>query len=322
VSATLFDEYGPEIRPAAGRQPERRLSPYRLNGQCRIAFSGGRTSGKMLWEFLQENGGPSEQIAVVFANTGREDERTLEFVRECENRWQVPIYWLEYCRNPEAPSVTWRGAQPQIGCHSFRQVSFETASRKGEPFEDLLRVKADFRREAKSLEPILPNVARRFCSAELKHRTADRFVEQVLGWREYQVAIGLRADEPKRVANLQSFSTERREYVCPLYDAGVTEAEVFRFWKSQPFDLQLSHDPLMGTYEGNCDFCFMKRRGKILRLAVERPEALEWWARQESWTGQNFRQGRFTYTDLIDGRGNFTILGQELEEEGSCLCTD
>ena len=33
---------------------------------------------------------------VCFANTGKEVEATLRFVRDCAEHWQVPIHWLEY----------------------------------------------------------------------------------------------------------------------------------------------------------------------------------------------------------------------------------
>jgi hypothetical protein len=51
----------------------------------------------MLWRVLQSNGGKLPEEAVVcFANTGKEDEATLEFVRDCAVNWSVPIVWLEF----------------------------------------------------------------------------------------------------------------------------------------------------------------------------------------------------------------------------------
>ena len=41
------------------------------------------------------NGKLPKDIIVCFANTGKELEETLEFVHECEKRWNVPIHWLE-----------------------------------------------------------------------------------------------------------------------------------------------------------------------------------------------------------------------------------
>ena len=49
----------------------------------------------MLHQVLEANGGLQEGSAVVFANTGKEMPQTLDFVHECEMRWNVPIIWVE-----------------------------------------------------------------------------------------------------------------------------------------------------------------------------------------------------------------------------------
>ena len=65
--------------------------PFKITGPTCISFSGGRTSAYMLWRVLQSNGGnlPDEAI-VCFANTGKEDEATLRFVRDCGVNGKVP----------------------------------------------------------------------------------------------------------------------------------------------------------------------------------------------------------------------------------------
>ena len=57
-------------------------SPYTLpDGNVKIAFSGGRTSGYMLHEILEANGDLPERCKVVFANTGREMPETLDLYK-------------------------------------------------------------------------------------------------------------------------------------------------------------------------------------------------------------------------------------------------
>ena len=97
--------------------------PFKITQPTCISFSGGRTSAYMLWRVLQANGGLPADTVVCFANTGKEVEATLRFVRGCAKHWQVPIHWLEY--RPTEPG--------------FAVVDFDTASRKGEPFEALIR---------------------------------------------------------------------------------------------------------------------------------------------------------------------------------------
>jgi hypothetical protein len=105
---------------------------------------------------------------------------------------------------------------------------------------------------------VLPNPVQRFCTTEMKIRTCDRYVKRHLGWATYTDALGLRADEPKRVLRLRQkrqttveptlYGEEKTvtrassvipgtEIHCPLYDAGATEDDVMAFWKAQPFNL-------------------------------------------------------------------------------------
>ena len=107
---------------------------------------------------------------VCFANTGKEVEATLRFVRDCAERWQVPIHWLEY-RTTEA---------------GFPVVDFDTASRKGEPFDALIRKRQ-----------YLPNPVARGCTTSLKIQPMHKFVRE-LGWTEWDQFIGIRADEQRR----------------------------------------------------------------------------------------------------------------------------
>lgn len=295
---------------------------YRIPTPARIAFSGGRTSGYMLFHVIEAfNGRLPDDVVVTFANTGREYEETLEFVRDCERNWGVPIRWVEYCRDETKPviKVGSSGSRLLIGCHSFREVTFETASRNGEPFEAIINVKADFREEAKDEPPVLPNPTDRWCSGELKTRTMDRFMKAI-GYTEYEVIVGLRADEPGRVRDLYAQETQKIGYYCPLYNAGVKEENVLAFWRRQPFDLKLRHDSELGTYEGNCDLCFLKRRAKIERILNERPEVFDWWADMERETGQRFRRDRVSYQELADRRVSLQMCDDV--DLGTCMCTD
>lgn len=51
-----------------------------------VSFSGGETSA-YLAKWLLDNKSKEYNMIFVFANTGDEEERTLEFVNECSVRW-------------------------------------------------------------------------------------------------------------------------------------------------------------------------------------------------------------------------------------------
>jgi len=272
--------------------------PFKITEPTCISFSGGRTSAYMLWRVLQSHGGtlPPEAI-VCFANTGKEDEATLKFVQDCGQRWGVDIHWLEF-----------RDADP-----AFERVTFETASRDGEPFEALIK-KRNY----------LPNPVTRFCTAELKIRTIHKYLKS-LGWNHNEEMdwIGMRADEQRRAAKIKDKSR------IPLVAAGVTKETVGEFWKNQQFDLELPN--INGvTYHGNCDLCFLKGGAQVLSLIAEKPERGIWWAKMEALalalaskpSGAVFRSDRPSYASMIQFAADQTDMFDANEEAISCFCGD
>lgn len=269
--------------------------PFKIDEPTVISFSGGRTSAYMLWRVLQSNNGLPDEAIVCFANTGKEEEATLEFVRDCGVNWGVKIHWLEY-----------RSEDPK-----FAEVTFETASRNGEPFEQLILKKK-----------YLPNPVTRFCTIELKIRTIHKFLK-ARGWKhnEQMDWVGIRADEPRRAAKIGRDRT-------PLVTAGVTSEDVGRFWINQSFDLKLPN--FNGkTMHGNCDLCFLKGAQQTMSLIQEKPDRAIWWARMETLVqtsdktfgaGGRFRKDRPSYAEM------HKYAGQQIDmlddESIACFCGD
>ena len=183
------------------------MNPYHVEGPALLSFSGGRTSAYLLKHVLDAHGGrlPAD-IRAVFANTGREVEATLNFVRQCGERWSVPITWLEY--DPAGDKG-----------RKFRIVTHATASRNGEPYEALLRERK-----------YLPNPVTRFCTTSLKIRVMRDYARS-LGWEHWTNAIGLRFDEARRVARIKDQRERWGESVAPLYHGRVTREDVVAFWR-------------------------------------------------------------------------------------------
>lgn len=277
--------------------------PFILSGPSCISFSGGRTSAYMLWRILQANQGLPDDAIVCFANTGKEMEATLRFVHECANRWSVPVHWVEYRNDGQGYSV----------------VDYQTASRNGEPFEAIVQKRR-----------YLPNPVTRLCTSELKIRPMHRLVRRQ-GWDYWDQCIGIRADEPRRIAKIRarghSTETTRETMRMPLVEAGVTVAEVGAFWASQPFDLELL--TIEGrTLEGNCDLCFLKPTAQRIAIIRHRPQAADWWIRMESLnlaskpSGARFRKDGPTYADMaLIARQQCDLFG--LTDDGiACYCGD
>lgn len=275
------------------------VNPYYIEGPAIISVSGGRTSGFMLRQIMDAHGGklPSDVIP-VFCNTGLEHEATYQFLHEIEQRW-TPIVWLEYTRQGDA--------------HSFHVVQYCTASRRGEPFTKII----DSRSESRG-EGILPNPMMRYCTGEMKVRTGNRYARSI-GWTEWTRAVGLRADEQRRVHKIVGEAGE--EVVCPMYHAGHTRADVMDFWKTQSFDLHL---PGNDDAFGNCDLCFLKKSAKISKVMQTNPDAAKWWIEQEERTKTTFRIDRPTYRQMLT---QITVQGRMFDDAIAddtipCACTD
>ena len=58
-----------------------------------LSFSGGRTSAYMTRRMLNEYSHLYDMI-VLFANTGMEHEKTLEFVHQCDVNFNFKTVWL------------------------------------------------------------------------------------------------------------------------------------------------------------------------------------------------------------------------------------
>ena len=267
--------------------------PFRIEGPAIINVSGGRTSALMLRRVLDAHGGRlPRDVHAVFCNTGDEREETLRFLSEIERRW-CPLVWLE--RDPDSP-----------GC--VREVSFETAARHAEPFAQLITERR-----------FLPHHGARFCTQALKIEPARAWMRSQ-GYEHWTSAVGLRADEPSRVAKHRERQHEETEFdsVYPLHRAGIRKPDVLAFWATQDFDLGLR------AWESNCRGCFLKSRSILERTERDAPGSLAWWAEQESRIRATFVKGR-RYLDVIASAQRPMLPGLVLDEDASpiaCACTD
>jgi 3'-phosphoadenosine 5'-phosphosulfate sulfotransferase (PAPS reductase)/FAD synthetase len=262
-------------------------------GNVQIAFSGGRTSAFMLHEILMANGKLPDRAVTTFQNTGREMPETLDFVHEVGARWKVNIIWLEYL--PAAPF--------------FEIVNHNSASRDGEPFEALIRKKK-----------YTPNQQTRFCTVELKVRTAKRYLMS-LGWKHWTSCLGLRADEPHRLNKPKP--KDRWTDWTPLAAAGVGKHHVTDFWSRQPFDLRLPN--VKGKcWLGNCDGCFLKSEANIAAFTRDYPERAAWWERAEVLGRGSFskRYSRAEMRRYVEKQGDWALSTEGAlcqKSDGECF---
>ena len=141
-----------------------------------VSISGGRTSAYLAIK-LQNEYSDRYDLKFIYANTGQEHEETLLFLDRIDRKFSLNIVWLEAVINP----ISGKGTTHKI-------IRFETASRKGEPFEDMIKVYG------------IPNPSYPHCNRELKIRAMNSYVKSI-GWQHEFRAIGIRADEDNRACD-------------------------------------------------------------------------------------------------------------------------
>lgn len=207
-----------------------------------VSFSGGKTSAYMAQ--LLKKIWPDKNLVFVFANTGQEREETLIFVEQVDKYFGLDVVWVEAVVHHNEK----KGSTHNV-------VSFETASRSGEPFEEVIRKYG------------IPNKSAPHCTRELKANPIKSYARS-LGWKDYKTAIGIRFDEPSRVGDSDKF-------IYPLYERMIDKIDVNNFWERMPFTLKLQE------HQGNCSWCWKKSDRKHFMLIQESPEIYDFPKRME-----------------------------------------
>lgn len=225
-----------------------------------VSFSGGETSGYMT-QLLLNHWKDVYNMVVVFANTGEEREETLEFVNKCDKILEFSTVWVESkVHHNERKGST------------HRVVDFKTASRNGEPFEEVIKKYG------------IPNQKFPHCTRELKTNPITSFVKNDLGWDNFYTAIGIRVDEIDRIHP----DFEEKKYLYPLaQNFRSTRQHVNKYWSQMPFRLELK------SWEGNCKVCWKKSFRKLYTIAKDNPKMYK-----------NFKKWEDKYEDYETGTRN------------------
>ena len=224
-----------------------------------VSFSGGETSAFMA-QWLKNNyrNYGYENIVFVFANTGLENEQTLEFVKKCDDYFKLDIKWVEAYVIHEYKKGT-----------RYTLTDFDNASRNGEPFEQVIKKYG------------IPNQANPQCTRELKTYPIGSFAKDYFKGEKYHTAIGIRIDEADRMNS----EFKKRGIVYPLISQKMIPTSkpiINLYWKSMPFRLELK------GYQGNCTTCWKKSDKKLYQIAKENPNAFDFMNEMEQKYGNFF----------------------------------
>ena len=138
-----------------------------------VKFSGGRSSGLMLFLLLESGALDADRgDVIVFNNTSTEHPRTYDFTMQCktlvEEEYGIPFFWIEFQTYEDARNGTW------VRIPSYRLVQPKPLSEecpdgylwRGEAYEELL-----------SFTGFVPNLFHRTCTSHLKLETTRSFLK-------------------------------------------------------------------------------------------------------------------------------------------------
>jgi hypothetical protein len=242
-------------------------------------------------KLLLEERRHTHDILVTFANTGCEHADTLRFVNDCDREWDFNVVWLE--------AVVTHGSRVGI---RHKIVTYATASRNGEPFEEYIKKYG------------IPNRVNPNCTGRLKTEVIESFARSKGFFRgkklNYDTAIGIRADEIDRM----SVNREANRFIYPLVNLGWTKPKIVEYMKQFPWDLAIPE------HLGNCTWCWKKSNRKLLTIAQDYPEVFNFPAKMEKeyshvkadaasgYEGKrNFFRGNLTVADIkeLAAKGDF-----------------
>jgi hypothetical protein len=209
--------------------------------KLRVSVSGGRTSLFMA-KWLLDNKSDEFDFLFMFANTTREHHDTYRFLRAGVETFGIDLHLIE-------AEVHHGVAKACTG----KRVGWDDLRTNGELFEEVVSAYG------------LPNQTFKLCTRELKTNPMDKYAASI-GFGDAMVAIGIRADEKRRVSK----NATKHRLIYPLVDmVPTTKLDVLEYFEQFDWDLRIPE------WLGNCVDCHKKSDRKLQAVLRDEPRAFE-----------------------------------------------
>ena len=214
---------------------------------------------------------PEDNIIYVFANTEMEDQRSLDFLKECSDYYGLDIVYLVANINKKGKGAT------------YRVVQWQDLKTEGVLFEQGIKKYG------------IPSVINKWCNRDMKTVPMTKYSDDIFGKKNWCVSLGIRIDEIDRVSD----SYKDNNIFYPLIDNKIDSRARNKFWSEQPIKLKLK------AYEGNCTLCFEKSNRKKMTIISEYPEKAIWWDEMEKKYSTIPIDGKDVYNSFAENGGAF-----------------
>ena len=202
-----------------------------------VTVSGGRSSAMMARHIQISEKYKDYHKVFVFCNTGLERPETIDFLKNIEKHWDMPLNLIEGVYSLEMG----------VGVN-YKVFDWETLDMTGKPFKQMIKHKN------KGIFKGLPNQDAPYCSENTKTTPAKKICDSIFGINNYKKAIGYRKEDmPRRISWAEIREDETRIY--PLitdFQNPISQFDLNVWWDKQPFKLGIH-----GKF-GNCELCWKK----------------------------------------------------------------
>lgn len=199
-----------------------------------VSNSGGRTSAFLSNLMIEKFG--RDDVEFIFMDTGFEHPKTYEFIRKCNDFFELNLT----CLRGDFSLPLGKGV-------GYKVVSIDDIGQDGKPFKEMMSKYG------------VPYIGGMFCTDRMKLKPFKKYCDSKYGRGNYETWLGIRADEPKRLRDVEGI-----RYLAEISDFEKTD--INDWWSNMPFDLEIDE------WLGNCIFCPKKSNLKL--AAAQRDEPL------------------------------------------------
>jgi hypothetical protein len=243
-----------------------------------VTVSGGRSSAMMAYHIHTSEKYQDYNKAYVFANTGMERPETIEFLKNIESVWGIPLTLIEGTYS----NVMGVGV-------GYKIVDWDSLDMNAGPFEQSIMHKN------KGIYDGLPNKEAPYCSEAMKTYPSNKFGMEVFNGEKFIKAIGFRKEDmPKRISWPEIKEDKTR--IFPLltdFPEPIGLLELNSWWNKQPFQLGIN------SKFGNCELCWKKSDKNLVEVIRKGTRFIDWWARMEEQYGNTAFRERRSIADFV-----------------------
>jgi hypothetical protein len=200
------------------------------------SFSGGRTSAYMCYLLKKMN---IPDLEFIFMDTGAEHPKTYEFIKKCDNYFDLNLKVLRPVINQEM------GVGVNYKVLTTNDMGWDISIMK-----ELTKKYGTF------------NYLTPLCTSMLKTTVAQKYIKQFDNVTQW---IGIRIDERRRLKDKKGF-----KYLAEV--SSMSKRDILGWWNEQPFDLEIPE------HLGNCVFCVKKNANYIALAQRDEPDLYRDWA--------------------------------------------